>query len=298
MDANIDRKSELKIARLCMMQAKSPEIDDNVPGYQQGMIVNAMTREILSQRQIPPWLLARGVKEEELAGKEVHACLMLPVFKLPREFIKWIKREDRKDGDAPYEFKTLDGTDPRVRAGVWKNHGGTWGIAPEERKKAPPVTINCNILFMPISLETGLAIDSFVIGTFAKTSADCGQVITTAMENCRVEQIPPWGRAMWLYTKKETWAAPGGKTNTAFVYQATRGPLLKDIAEGVTKREVEPMVIGMVKALMDKQNGVAFQQMLLNASDLDGEEEAAGTEGDAANHATPAAGDPDPFTVE
>lgn len=267
MGENIDRRSEIKIARLCIMQAKSPEIDAETPGYQQGQIVNSMTREILSRKVLPPWLIAKGVKPEEMAGKEVHCMALLPVFKLPREAIKWIKREERKEGEAPYEFKTLDFTDPRVRAGVWKQHGGTFGIAPEERKKAPPVTINCNVLMMPVDLETGTALDTFVIGTFAKTSADCGQVLVTAMETCAVERIPPWQRIQWLYTAKKTYPAPGGKTNTCFIYQSTRGPLVKDVCGGKLA-DLFPAIIGMAKALMNKETGVEFQQMMLNASDL------------------------------
>src|SRR6185295_10047736 len=97
--------SDIRIARLAIVQPQSVEVTTQVPGYQQGMIVDSVTREVLSTFGKPPWFEGK-VPADQLTN--THYLLGAFVFKLPTEYIEWIPPADRKEGEQRWRLKTLD----------------------------------------------------------------------------------------------------------------------------------------------------------------------------------------------
>lgn len=266
IDANTS-ESEIRISRLAIMQPQSPEITGQQMGYKPGMLVDSITREVLTDLGLPPWLLQKGVPEADL--KPMHFALIVPVFKLPTEYIKWVKRNERKEGMDRWEFKTLDKNDPRVKAGVWKSLGGTFGLKPEDKGKAPPVTDNCNYLCLVIDPKTGKPKTNFLVATFSRTSAEAGKQLATALAANKMQGLMPWGCTFWLYTEARQYMQPGEpKPTTAYVMRVTRGPESGSIVFSNAQTEI----LMMARALSAPASGVLLQTAFINSADLDAAE--------------------------
>lgn len=288
-EQNIDHKAEVKIARLALLQALSPEIKNSIPGYKQGQMVNSVTREILSQSILPPWLLAKGIKEEELSVREILG--VIPVMKLPSEFMKWIHRDDRKPTDVlPYEWKMLDGNDPRVLEGVWPKRGGKWGTdkenhyKPNGKMKPPPVTSNINYLFMALDATKKLG-RGFVIGTFSRTSENAGAMLTSQVADNKLFGLRPWGRIFYLWSGEER----NEKEDVYKIYQVAAGEPVAEFNKDLLKM-VESMVV-----MLSGEKGRLLQEGLLNVADVSDEVAGAekhGGDGEVSTGNSPAVEDP------
>jgi len=198
-DENVNAGSELKISRAAIMQPGSPEIGGAVPGYTAGMLVDNFTRDILTQEFKSPWLKGK-VPDEDLF--KCHACLIIPAFKLPSEFIKW---KDLKTEGRGWHFKSMDRNDPRVREGLWANAGGTWGSKPDQ-VGPPPVTENCNYMCVVLQVQPDNTVEianTGIIFSFSKTSFGAGRKLTTYIKKGFQNNVPSFGNAYWCFTKKE-----------------------------------------------------------------------------------------------
>lgn len=254
-------QGEVQIARLAMIQPQSPEITQRVSGYEQGMIVDNKTRQILSTFGPPPWMIAKGIQPKELTPR--HYLEVALIFKLMNEYIKWIKIEDRVEGGDNWEFKTLDATDPRVIDGCYPPVG-RWGTRGEDT--SPPVTENRNILLLPLDDE-GKMKTFCTIGTFSRTSAQAGKDLTKFIETQRLQDLFPWSTSCYLTTIQKT---EGRKT--WMEYQMFPGrPILrkndqrKDMLCPPFGIDIVRTCMTMGVALMDKTHGRTMQSNLLNA---------------------------------
>jgi hypothetical protein len=263
--------SEILYSRMGIMQDKTPEIENQIQGYRQGQLFDNQTREILTRKIPAPWLVGK-VDPDSIPKYET--CLIVPVFKLPTEFVKW---KDRSKGEKGWEFKTLDRSDPRVRAGLWPKSGGTWGNKPEEKGKKPPVTENINYLCVVLDAIDHSVIKNFIIITFAVTSFKAGQKLTKFIMELKSKNIPPFGKTFYLYGY-QTPNAAGIKYYTIGVQE---GPIITAV-----NQEIIPDVINMSKFLADKEHGRERQETLLNAADVINEED----DTDIANDNTPTDG--------
>lgn len=280
-DANVNNESEMRVSRIAIAQPGTPEIAESKPGYKSGMLLDSITREPLTDFIKPPWLIERGVKEEELMP--VHAALFVPVFKLPSEYIKWIKREDRVAGGKRWEFKTLDKNDPRVLAGVWKSLGGTFGTQEADKGKPPPVTDNCNYLGLVINPTDGLPKANFLVATFARTSANAGKVLTTALGTNRMQGMMPWDRTFWLWTELKPYQKPGEpKPTFSNIIHVVRGPESRKILQLPAYEQV----LSMARALSAPSTGIILQTAFINAADLEGSDDHSEEGGVAADKQT------------
>ena len=253
---NNTSQTDVRFSRLAILQPNSPEIAETQPGYQAGMIVDNVTREILSTYELPPWLVGK-VKDEDL--KPVHCMLMLLVYKLPKEYMKWIPRSEQQEGGDRWEFRTLDPTDPRVLDGCWKATvpGGRF------KGKKPPVTDNNNFMILPIDRHLKMPNGNFRVATCAKTSSACGRQIAGILEGHAMQGITPWGRAYYLWTKRDK-----NEHGVFFTLEIARGPLLHEVCEPF----VDKMCFGMGRALSDPETGEMFQSIVINSADFDGDD--------------------------
>ena len=267
IDANIDQ-SELQISRLAIMQPQSPEITGQEMGFSPGQIVDNITREIYTDYVNPPWLTGK-VKADKLSP--VYCCLIVPIFKLPSEFIKWIKKDEQEPGGDQWEWKTLDQNDPRVREGVWAPIGTFKG-------DKPPVTSNINMLCLVLDAVTGLAKSSFIVATFTRTSFSTGKNLVTQCKQHGLGDLPYWGRTYWLYTKMET-RMVGSTESTYCIYKIAKGPSLEAVNSkaGQTIRQ-------FALWLADPELGRVRQESLINSAEIESGEskgtESANEEGD------------------
>lgn len=253
---------EMQFSRIAIMQPGSPEIANMTPGYSAGMLADNVTRDILTEGIKPPWLVDRGIDPEDL--QKVPCCSVIPVFKLPSEFIKWKDIEEEGGG---WHWKTLDRSDPKVREGVWPKSGGTWGKKPGQ-EGAPPVTENCNYLFMILNSDYD-PVTSFIVGTFARTSFKAGIKLTTAIKTQRLKKILHFQKCYWLFTKAET-REKNGKTHTSYAMDVTGGPTLTSIDP---ECGIQESVIEMIKFLSDKEYGRERQEMMINSAQMDHEDD-------------------------
>lgn len=255
-EQNVDAAAEIRIARLALLQQLSPEVADNKAGYKSGLYINNFTREIYSREVKAPWLIEAGVPPEEVSKQP---CMgFIPVMKLPTEYIKWINRKDRKEGDPPFEFKTLDKGDPRVRAGTWAKRGGTWGKNGE--KGAPPVTDNINYLVLPFDVETKQMLGNFIILTFSRTSSGAGVSLTTQLDTLKaVRRLRAPQTVFYLASKAEQYT--DGKCYIAQVHAAKQ-----------TAMEMVPelckLATGMALMLSKPGEGPARQAQILGDASL------------------------------
>jgi hypothetical protein len=241
---------ELKVSRVAIMQPGSPEIGNSAPGYKTGMMVDTVTREIISREVKSPWLEGK-VQPNELFV--CHACLVVPCAKLPSEFIKW---KNRKTEGTGWHFKTLDRNDPRVKAGLWPAGGGTWGTKPDQ-VGSPPVTENCNYMCMVLEPSGSKVIDSGIIFTFAKTSFNAGRELTTFIRKGFQHRVPAFGISYWIYTLKGL----DEKSNSVFYYMKCAGNAY------VTDKEILSNAIDWHKKFSDPSTGRQLQTAYLSISD-------------------------------
>lgn len=264
--------SEILFSRMGIMQDKNPEIVDQVQGYKQGQLFDNQTRSILTKKIPAPWLAGK-VDPDSIPKHDT--CLIVPVMKLPSEFVKW---KDRNAGEKGWEFKTLDRSDPRVKAGLWPKSGGTWGNKPEEKGKKPPVTENINYLCVVLDAVDHSVVKNFIIITFAVTSFKAGQKLTTAIRELGSMNIPPFGKTFYLYTFQT--ANTAGQKYYAMSVQ--NGPVITAV-----NKDIIPDIVNMVKFLSDKEHGRERQEALLNAADVVDENEDSGTGvGDSSSSST------------
>lgn len=265
---NVDARAELRYSRLAIMQANSPELQQAKDGYKAGQLVDSINREIISSYGKAPWLLEQGVPANEL--KDQHYLPFIIIHKLPTEFIKWIPRKDRQEGQPPFEFKELDPNLPQVRAGVWSKRGGTFGKNGE--KGAPPVTDNINYMIVPLKfVNEGTAEAPIVkvrplapiIATFSRTSADAGVTLTTAMDRLKpMRGIYPHQAVFYIYMTSEAYVTNSG-TNYIQVMNIAESKMRADQAcpEGAI------MALETRKAFLHPKTGRETQLAVLNLTD-------------------------------
>jgi hypothetical protein len=244
-------QADIRISRLAIAQPLTPEVAQQVPGFEAGMIFDNLTREVLSTKGLPPWLLLKGVNPQEL--KPVHYLPIALNFKLPSEYIKWIAKDDQVPGGDRWEFKTLDPKDERVVNGIWESQGGNF-VGPK-----PPVTINTNYLLLALDLELRMPLGYFRVGTFSRSSAPCGQTIASILQAQAMQNQRPWDRVFYLHTVRHD------KPQVHYVLQIARGSLLKDAVEPF----VADMCFQMGRELTDPAKGKIFQTIIINSANLD-----------------------------
>jgi hypothetical protein len=269
--------SDIRISRLAIQQPLSPESAEQRPGYEQGQIFDNLTREVLSTKGKPPWLIEKGVKEDTLTP--LHYCLVALNFKLPSEYIKWIPRLEQEAGGDRWEFKTLDPKDPRVVDGVWVSHGGKF------TGKKPPVTINTNYMLLNIDPELKMPNGYFRVLSASRSSAGVGQTIASILQGHKMQNICPWDRCYYLYTTRKD------VPKTHYIYQIARGPLLKDVVEPWVSAQC--MAIG--KSLVGP-SGELFQSIIINAATL-GESEHTDAADDVVSTGNQQSASDDPFNA-
>lgn len=252
IDANVDQ-SELQISRLAIMQPQSPEITGQEMGFSPGQIVDNINREIYTDHVNPPWLAGK-VEADKLSP--VYCCLIVPIFKLPSEYIKWIKKDEQEPGGDMWEFKTLDQNDPRVREGVWAPIGTFKG-------DKPPVTSNINMLCLVLDAVTGIAKSSFIVATFTRTSFSTGKNLVTQCKQHGMSGLPYWGRTYWLYTKPET-RMVGSTESTYCIYKIAKGPALEAV-NGNAERTIRKFALW----LADPELGRVRQESLINSAEIE-----------------------------
>ena len=255
INQNVD-KSELQISRLAIMQPQSPEITSQEQGFVMGQIVDNVNRDVYTDLANPPWLKGK-VPDDQL--EPVHSCLIVPIFKLPSEFIKWIKKDEQEPGGDMWEWKSLDQNDPKVREGIWPPIGTFKG-------DKPPVTTNINMLCMVLNPDDGFARSSFIVATFARTSFSTGKNLVTQCQAHGMSGLPYWGRCYWLYTKQET-RIIGTTPSHFYVYKIAKGPALTSVNQAA-----EPILKEFALWLADPELGRSRQESLINSAELgDGE---------------------------
>lgn len=241
---------EIKVSRVTVMQPGSPEIAQEVPGYKTGMMIDSVTRDILSREVKSPWLVG---KVDESALITCYACFVVPCFKLPTEFIKW---KNRKTEGRGWHFKTLNRNDHRVREGVWPASGGTWGTK-EGQEGAPPVTENCNYMCIVLDgNENENVIDPGIIFTFAKTSFNAGRDLTTSIAKGWTRRLPAFQVGYWIYTIK----TQDDSGNTYAYMNVAPGSIIK-------KASVVRAGYDWHKRFSDPENGKNIQAIYLSTSD-------------------------------
>lgn len=218
---------EGSIHRISILQPGSPEIAKKVKGYEDGMLVDNKTRQILTTKGKAPWLLATGIPAADLP--DIHYMEFALVCKLPNEYTKWKTKAEKKESEdgARWWFKVLDPTDPRVVEGVWPPIG-TFGRKPEEKGVAPPVTIGTNFLIAPMDFATAQMSANFLIATFGRTSSKAGGLMVDFMREMKARKMPSFGMSQFLYTTME-----GDGDNTWWEMKLARGRSLQQYAPSV-----------------------------------------------------------------
>lgn len=254
---NVDQ-TELKIGRLSICQGTTKEISGQVAGYELGMIISTATRNILSKKMAAPWLVARGVQNAPI----VHCLPIIPVMKLPTEFIEIIPKNEQKEGELFYRYKSLNRKEQRVLDGTYVTKGGNWGKKPEHKDTAPPITECINFLVLPFSWETKEMIEGFQIATFSKTSNPTGGKLTTETNNRYQAHVLPWDSVYWLYTSPKP-----TKKGTTQIYNIAWGGLVKEICPDLHSMAQNQAI--QLSTIEGKQ----MQEYILNAVDLTADHE-------------------------
>jgi hypothetical protein len=248
MDENI-AATELQFSRLAIAQPLVPEVVEEAEGWQKGGFYDSVTREPLFMRELPPWLLAKGIPKSEL--KPQTFLPFVPIFKLPTEYVKWPTKEERKAGVKMFHWKSLDPNEQRVREGVWPPVG-VW-----QGQGAPPVTQHCNIFGFPVDLE-GSKLSNSMIASLSRTSFKTGRKWVTQIKHHRMNNLAPWGRIYYLYTELKTF-----DEGQAFVLQFAKGPKLLELSNG---QELHRECFTIAKQLADGESGRAYQEAILAAA--------------------------------
>lgn len=255
---NVD-ESEMRMTRLSICQGTTKEIANGIDGYKLGQIISSITREVLSTHGPAPWLLAKGVSNPAA----VHHLAVIPVMKLPTEYLEWVPKNEQKEGESPIRQKTLNKDEHWVKTGIYVTKGGKWGSLPEHKNLPPPITDNLNYLFLPVRLDLkepkkSEIIEGFAIGTFAKTSNQTGNQLSNLIQNMRAKRFFPWDTLYYLYTQpKQT------KKGITQIYQVAYGGLVKNMAP-----ELVSMAMAMAVQMSNPENGRLLQERILNAAEL------------------------------
>lgn len=194
MEENISVAS-IRHARLAIVQTGTPEVSEGVPGYKPGMLMTNTEKQVLSTYSKMPWLLKSGVNPEEV--KAAHWLEVLVVYKLPDEYIEWIPKSERKDGDGLWRWKTLERT-KEVLQGLPDWRGGWWKKS--DTQPSPPVTENCNLLLVPL-LPDGNFVGGPLVASFSRTSFKAGEKLVNACRQHLHMKLPWHGRTYYLYTE-------------------------------------------------------------------------------------------------
>lgn len=194
MQDNISSAS-VRHARLAIVQTNTPEVSDGMPGYKAGMLMTNTEKQVLSNYIKMPWLLGTGINADEV--KHVHCLQILPIFKLPDEYIAWISRKERKEGDGLWHWKSMVRS-KEVLQGLPDWRGGKWKKS--DTQPSPPVTENCNVLFVPLT-QDGEFLGGPIVASFSRTSFKTGEKLVNACAQHLHMKLPWWGRTYWLYTE-------------------------------------------------------------------------------------------------
>lgn len=249
---NIDQR-EIRMSRLSICQGTTKEIAMQVEGYSLGQIISSGSRQVLSKKGPPPWLKGKTAPGQNVAP--CHYLAVIPVMKLPTEYVEWVPKTEQKEGEPAIRFKSLNQNDERVKAGTYKTQGGSFDPGPNNN--APPITTGINYLFLPFDEETKQIKEGFIIGTFARTSAPTGSQLTTLITNMRTQKKYAWDCVYYLYT-----APKPTKKGTTQIYQVAFGGLTKEICP-----EHYSMALQMAITLSTAE-GKQLQELMLNAADL------------------------------
>lgn len=251
INENIEQ-GEIQVARISIAQPGTPEVASGQDGWKAGMLFDSMNREVITVNGKPPWLLAKGIPADELQSRPFLPVVC--IFRLPSEYVKWPTKDERESGIRKFHWKDLDAMSPRVREGMWKPKG-TWAGT-----GAPPVTEHLNVLMLGLnpdgSIKTNLLIDSF-----SRTSFRSGQKLVTSLNQHRMNKLPWWGRVYYLFTDSKT-----EEGNTYYRMQFAVGPKLLEYGDSVLAQETFKACFDNAKALADKQNGRALQELMVNAA--------------------------------
>jgi hypothetical protein len=259
-DDNVDQQAEIAISRVAILQPASPEVAQGKPGYKAGQLVDSINRSILTQRAKPLWLIDQGVNPDELTL--VDNMMFVPIAKLPFEYVKWKTLEERTEEEPiPFHWKSLDKTEEKVREGIWKKHGGTYGTLPDQDGR-PPVTVNTNYLVLPIDQETMTAMSNFVVLTFSRTSSKAGEKLATFMAGHRFESLAPYGRTYFVSTNQKV-RVDAGQEQTYYVMDINKGG-----KTSIACPAMIPMVHQIALQLASKETGKDAQLAMINATDL------------------------------
>lgn len=265
---NFDPATEQNVARVAIMQPLSPEISAETPGYSVGQLINNQTRQVISSYDKAPWLISQGVDPANVP--QSHFMMFIAIFKLPVEYVKWIPKLKQKSGETPFEWKTLDRNETRVKEGIWRAKGGTF------KGRKPPVTDNTNYLILPIHHETFIPICGPIVSTFSRTSAKCGSVLISEMNNLASNRRPSYAAAFYLSMTKEFHA----ESNSHYVViNLAKGPGREIYATEHGPKMLE-QIVETAKYLSDPDEGRERQEDLLNAAQLVDDEHSESQEGD------------------
>lgn len=268
---------EIQISRISVVQGITKEIGQRVAGYEPGQFFDNMSREVISEFDKAPWM--RGKVNDENRIPAFHFLTIVPIMRLPSEYVKWPTKEERGGGMTMFHWKELDVHHPNVRAGLWAPKG-IW--KPKEKGEAPPVTEHLNILCYCLN-QDGNKRTGLMINSYAKTSFRTGQRLVSSCVQQRASGLPFWGRIKWIYSEPKS---EGG--NTWSVIRFANGPKLLEFgSEGP-----EPMkqlfreCFEEARRLSDttpsefdpeKTTGRYLQELYINAAQFDVEAETADT---------------------
>lgn len=281
--ANIE-SSELRFARLAICQPMTPEISRQDPGYKAGMLMTNTERQILTSYLKQPWLAGK-VPEDQLTA--VHCVEVLPICKLPNEYIAW-KREGEKSSEDNnlWWFKTLEKT-PEVLKGLPKWRGGSWKKTKD--RPSPPVTENINVFLAPLTIGGEFASPP-IVTSFSRTSFNAGKRIVSACEGHAARKLPWWGCSYWLYTERKP--RPDDPKQYFYVIHIARGRLINSLDDWQHKHQE---LWATAKALASKEpspiEGVTLgrfrQEQVIAAAQVEeavGEESEEGEDGFGKQH--------------
>ena len=261
---NVDVKAEVRISRLQIVQTTSPEL--KLKGYSPGQIMDATGKAIRTRRLRQPWLAG---KVEEAERDMVECLPYLLVGKLPNEATKWYTQAQR-DADPTLpkqEWKTLDFNEPRVREGVYKQWGGTWGTKerPDTIKQAPPVTVSQNFFLLPLTPQYDVD-GSFRIQSCSRTSAPMGSWLATHLAERGAMSQVPWFYVLWMYTSSK----PGKGGSTIYLTNSVVGVPLRETPNAL---RLHRLCKDMFDQLFMNEGGKELQLSLLGATADDHEDE-------------------------
>ena len=260
---------EIQVSRIGIAQPTSPKVAGGEEGWQGGMLFDNMGQEVITLLGKAPWLLSKGIPAADLKAQPFLP--FVPIFKLPNEYVLWPSKDERAAGIKRFHWKTLDGTEARVREGMWPPKGNWVG------EGSPPVTEHLNILGIGLN-EDGTPRTGLIVASFSRTSFQTGKKLITACVTQKTQQLPFFGRVYYLFTDKLV----DKKTNaTYYAIQFAKGPKLLEFG---SNREATSSLFreafAAQKKLSDATNGKYLQELYINAAQLgDADAHGAASEG-------------------